>query len=53
VHAVLSQVQPGSIVVLHVTEANAQFTDEALPPILDGLRARGLQPATLSDLLGH
>nr|WP_275941238.1 polysaccharide deacetylase family protein [Planosporangium flavigriseum] len=53
VHAVLSQVRPGSIVVLHVTEGNAQFTDEALPPILDGLRARGLQPVTLSELLGH
>jgi peptidoglycan/xylan/chitin deacetylase (PgdA/CDA1 family) len=51
VHAVLSQVKPGSIVVMHVTEANAQFTDEALPPILDGLRAKGLQPVTLSDLL--
>jgi peptidoglycan/xylan/chitin deacetylase (PgdA/CDA1 family) len=52
VHAVLSQVRPGSIVVMHITEANAQFTDEALPPILDGLAARGLQPVTLSELLG-
>jgi peptidoglycan/xylan/chitin deacetylase (PgdA/CDA1 family) len=52
VHAVLSQVKPGSIVVLHVTEANAQYTDEALPPILDGLHAKGLQPVTLSELLG-
>jgi peptidoglycan/xylan/chitin deacetylase (PgdA/CDA1 family) len=51
VHAVLSQVRPGSIVVMHVTEANAQFTDEALPPILDGLKAKGLQPVTLSELL--
>jgi peptidoglycan/xylan/chitin deacetylase (PgdA/CDA1 family) len=52
VHAVLSQVRPGSIVVMHVTEANAPFTDEALPPILDGLAAKGLRPVTLSDLLG-
>ncbi|MGC9670210.1 polysaccharide deacetylase family protein [Planosporangium sp. 12N6] len=51
VHAVLSQVKPGSIVVLHVTEANAEYTDEALGPILDGLHARGLQPVTLSELL--
>jgi peptidoglycan-N-acetylglucosamine deacetylase len=51
VHAVLSQVKPGSIVVMHVTEGNAQFTDEALPPILDGLRAKGLEPVTVSQLL--
>ena len=50
VHAVLSKVQAGSIVVLHITEANAQFTDEALQPILDGLRARGLRPEPLSEL---
>jgi peptidoglycan/xylan/chitin deacetylase (PgdA/CDA1 family) len=51
VNAVLSQVKPGSIVVMHVTEGNAQFTDEALPPILDGLRAKSLQPVTVSELL--
>jgi peptidoglycan/xylan/chitin deacetylase (PgdA/CDA1 family) len=51
VHAVLAQVKPGSIVVMHITEGNAQFTDEALPPILDGLRAKGLEPVTVSQLL--
>jgi hypothetical protein len=51
VHNVLTQVRPGSIVVLHVTEANAPYTDEALTPILDGLQARGLEPVTLSELL--
>ncbi|MET7403165.1 polysaccharide deacetylase family protein [Dactylosporangium sp. NPDC005572] len=50
VHAVLSKVRPGSIVILHITEANAQFTDEALQPILDGLKAQGLRPVTLSEL---
>lgn len=50
--AVLTRVQPGSIVIMHVTEANAQYTDEALTPILDGLRARGLRPVTLSELFG-
>ncbi len=53
VHAVLSQVQPGSIIVMHLTEANARFTDDALPAILGGLRARGLVPVTVSDLLGQ
>jgi peptidoglycan/xylan/chitin deacetylase (PgdA/CDA1 family) len=51
VHAVLSQVKPGSIIVMHITEANARFTDQALPPILDGLRAKGLEPVTVSELL--
>jgi peptidoglycan/xylan/chitin deacetylase (PgdA/CDA1 family) len=50
VHAVLSKVQPGSIVIMHITEANAQYTDEALQPILDGLRAQGLRPVALSEL---
>ena len=52
VNAVLSTVQAGSIVVLHITEGNAQYTDEAMPEILAGLRAKGLQPVTLSELLG-
>lgn len=51
VEAVLSQVRAGSVVVLHVTEANAAMTDEALPHILAGLRERGLTPATLSEVL--
>jgi hypothetical protein len=51
VNAVLSRVKPGSIVIMHVTEANAQYTDEALPLILAGLAERGLVPATLSEVL--
>lgn len=51
VDAVLSAVRPGSIVILHVTEANAPMTDEALPHILAGLRQRGLEPAPLSEVL--
>ncbi|MEO3778744.1 polysaccharide deacetylase family protein [Micromonospora sp. B11E3] len=52
VDAVLSRVRPGSVVVLHVTEANAPMTDEALPHILAGLAERGLTPAPLSEVLG-
>jgi peptidoglycan-N-acetylglucosamine deacetylase len=37
--------------VMHITEGNAEFTDEALPPILDGLRAKGLEPVPVSELL--
>jgi peptidoglycan/xylan/chitin deacetylase (PgdA/CDA1 family) len=52
VRAVLSTVKPGSVVIMHVTEANAQYTDEALPLILAGLTEKGLVPATLSEVLG-
>ncbi|HEY8533534.1 MAG TPA: polysaccharide deacetylase family protein [Micromonospora sp.] len=51
VDAVLAAVRPGSIVIMHLTEANAPMTDEALPHILAGLRQRGLQPARLSEVL--
>ncbi|WP_230688977.1 polysaccharide deacetylase family protein [Micromonospora sp. WMMD558] len=53
VRAVLDGVRPGSVVVLHVTEANAPMTDEALPHILAGLAERGLEPAPLSEVLQH
>ncbi|WFE99269.1 polysaccharide deacetylase family protein [Micromonospora sp. WMMD964] len=51
VRAVLDHVRPGSVVIMHVTEANAAMTDEALPHILAGLRERGLTPAPLSEVL--
>ena len=51
VDAVLTKVRPGSVIILHVTEANAQMTDDALPHILDGLRERDLRPALLSEVL--
>ncbi|MEU7590517.1 polysaccharide deacetylase family protein [Micromonospora sp. NPDC049230] len=51
VRAVLDHVRPGSVVIMHVTEANAAMTDEALPHILAGLRERGLEPAPLSEVL--
>jgi peptidoglycan/xylan/chitin deacetylase (PgdA/CDA1 family) len=51
VRNVLAKVQPGSIVVMHITEDNARWTDEALPDILNGLRERGLRPVCLSELL--
>jgi len=53
VDAVLSTAEPGSIVVMHCNEGNAQFTDEALPDIVAGLRAQGYEFVTLSDLLGE
>ncbi len=49
---VLDSVQPGSIVVLHVNDPDLP-TAQALPAILEGLRAKGLEPVTLSKLLGR
>jgi peptidoglycan-N-acetylglucosamine deacetylase len=51
VHAVLTRVRAGSIVIMHITRDNARMTDQALPPILAGLRDRGLVPVRLSVLL--
>jgi peptidoglycan/xylan/chitin deacetylase (PgdA/CDA1 family) len=45
---VLSRVQGGSIVLMHL---GGWHTLEALPGIVDGLRARGYEPVTLEDLL--
>ncbi|WP_245563532.1 polysaccharide deacetylase family protein [Longispora albida] len=52
VNAVLSQAKPGSVVILHCTDVTAPVTDLALPRIIAGLRAKGLEPAPLSEVLG-
>jgi peptidoglycan/xylan/chitin deacetylase (PgdA/CDA1 family) len=44
---VLAHVRSGSVVALHAIEQTAA----ALPAIIDGLRARGLEPVTVADLL--
>ena len=52
VRAVLRGVRPGSIVLLHMNgPPQAPATAQALPAILAGLRARGLTPVKLSQLL--
>lgn len=48
VHNVLSQIVHGSIVSMHCGHAT---TIAAIGPILDGLRARGLQAVTVSELI--
>lgn len=45
---VLTQAKPGSIVLLHV---GAPHTAEALPGIIEGLRAKGYELVSLSTLL--
>ncbi|MGH3942812.1 MAG: polysaccharide deacetylase family protein [Pseudonocardiaceae bacterium] len=49
---VLDNARPGSIIVLHLNGApNAPATAAALREIIPGLRARGLRPVTLAELL--
>lgn len=55
---ILDHVKPGSIVLLHdgldgTVTADRTVLLEALPLILDGLRAKGLQPVRLDELLGQ
>lgn len=51
VQRVLSAAQPGSIILLHDGYFFRSQTAQALPQIIQGLRARGLVPVTLPQLL--
>jgi peptidoglycan/xylan/chitin deacetylase (PgdA/CDA1 family) len=48
INRVLSDIQPGDIILLHEDQRQ---TLDALPEILRGLRRRGLQPVTVTELL--
>ena len=50
VHAVLANVRPGSIVVLHANHRKFATAD-ALPEIVEGLRAKGYELVTVSRLV--
>jgi len=50
--AVLSRVQPGSIVVMHDNIETHGQTVQALPGIIEGLKARGYHLVTITQLLG-
>jgi peptidoglycan/xylan/chitin deacetylase (PgdA/CDA1 family) len=50
VHAVLANVRPGSIVVLHANHRRFATAD-ALPEIIEGLRAKGFELVTVSRLV--
>jgi peptidoglycan/xylan/chitin deacetylase (PgdA/CDA1 family) len=47
---VLRRARPGSIVVMHINHPGFHTAD-ALPEIVAGLRARGLELVTVGDLL--
>ncbi|MEZ5838981.1 MAG: hypothetical protein R3D02_00590 [Hyphomicrobiales bacterium] len=50
VRGVLAAVRPGSIVVAHAN-GRGVHTAEALPRLIEGLRARGYRLVTVSELL--
>jgi peptidoglycan/xylan/chitin deacetylase (PgdA/CDA1 family) len=47
----VGKANPGSIVVMHSTLGTAPLTPKVLPRVIEGLRAKGLTPVKLSDLL--
>jgi peptidoglycan/xylan/chitin deacetylase (PgdA/CDA1 family) len=48
---VLSEAHPGAVILMHDGPARREQTLAALPIILAGLKARGLTPVTLPQLL--
>jgi peptidoglycan/xylan/chitin deacetylase (PgdA/CDA1 family) len=48
---VLSEAHPGAVILMHDGPAWREQTLAALPIILAGLKARGLKPVTLPQLL--
>ena len=48
---VLEQVQPGSIILLHLMYKNREASRAALPLILKGLKEQGYKMVRMSDLL--
>ncbi|GHC68409.1 polysaccharide deacetylase family protein [Streptomyces cinnamoneus] len=49
---VISQVKPGSVVVMHCTRSAAPTTEEAVRRIVPELRAKGYEFVRVSDLIG-
>jgi peptidoglycan-N-acetylglucosamine deacetylase len=48
---VIANAQPGSIILLHVMYDSRESSRQALPLLIDGLRSRGLEFATVSQLI--
>jgi peptidoglycan/xylan/chitin deacetylase (PgdA/CDA1 family) len=51
--AVLQQVRPGSIVLMHDGGGDRSQTAEALPGVIEGLLERGYRFARVTDLLSR
>ncbi len=48
---VLETTKPGSIIILHVMYDSRESSRQALPHIIDGLKAKGFRFVTVSDLM--
>lgn len=48
---VLKETRPGSIIILHLMYPSRETSRQALPQVIDGLRARGFRFVTVSELL--
>lgn len=48
---VLAQVRPGAIVIMHLMYRSGETARQALPLILEGLRARGYRAVSVGELL--
>lgn len=48
---VLENTRPGSIIILHVMYRSRETSRQALPAIIDGLKAKGFRFVTVSDLM--
>lgn len=49
-HEVVAAARPGSIIIMHPMYGSGETARQALPLILDGLRAKGFQVVTVSTL---
>ena len=50
-HTAVSQAQPGSIILMHDAGGDRSQTVAALPDVIRGLRAKGLRPVTVPQLI--
>lgn len=51
-HRVLTMTRNGSVIIMHVNDGGI-FTPQALPTIVDGLRAQGFTFVSVGDLVKH
>jgi peptidoglycan-N-acetylglucosamine deacetylase len=49
----VAEARPGSIVLMHVMYSTNRVAREALPLVLQGLRARGFRVVTVGELMRH
>ena len=50
---VVAEARPGSIILMHVMYKSNRIAREALPLVVDGLKARGFRVVTVGELLRH